>query len=806
MNVPDPIARNPLDIDGEKEDVQTPRIGRHHSDSEPETGMEKAVSMMIGEGNDRSDHNSIPPDSRASMSNRPWTMSSPGRTVQSPMELLLSVLRYKWTMVLVFILVSAPMIAAIWTQIIPKYSARAEIRVRPIIPRLVFRTEESGPIPFYDSFVNTQVSIIRSLTVLQRVLDQEQVQQTRWYKDPPASLMDKLRGNTIPPMERLRDSLSVRPRPRTEIIDVSFLDRSASEAKMIVDAVLDQYMRYTAERSDATSDQLHRQLLNQYQTLEKEIQGREIALAELHKTLGTETPQNLISSKRMQLDGIQTRLGWLQQTIAVLEWEIAQVAGADANDVGTVVVGEAKEQPPYHDDAEWRKLDLNVRTLEHQIEGSLYAANNPQRKKMEKDLAFAKELRQTREEQLDERWERQPQERISLPQTATAMTGLGYGADASHLEFQLARTRREEQLLQEELATQQAEFKTLFETAQLLQKESNTLQQRRELFDAVRERLDQKNMERNVPGAINVLMRAYSPSKPASDRRMVFTAMALFAGLGMGGGVAFLRSTRNQSIYTPKDMPQPVQIPFLGSVPLVRANSLPGKGLFEEINQNRIALVESVRLVRTTLLSRLNARGATTILITSAAAGTGKSSLTRILAKSMAQAGKKVLMIDADLHKLTLSKCFNLLDEPGFMDSLAQRTVDAEHVHATDTPGLSIMPAGRRDGTKGEAFEEISNGAFRACVGQLAEWYNYDIILLDSPPLLAVADSSILAGQVDGTIMVERESLSQRTNVADALARLAATGGRLLGTVFVGSGGQGHHGYAYNYYQRSNEP
>jgi receptor protein-tyrosine kinase len=70
-------------------------------------------------------------------------------------------------------------------------------------------------------------------------------------------------------------------------------------------------------------------------------------------------------------------------------------------------------------------------------------------------------------------------------------------------------------------------------------------------------------------------------------------------------------------------------------------------------------------------------------------------------------------------------------------------------------------------------------------------------MLLDSSPILPVADATILSGQVDGTIMVERELVSQRSNVIDALARLDSAGGRLMGTVFVGSGGSGKYGYGY---------
>lgn len=118
-------------------------------------------------------------------------------------------------------------IFGVWTLIIPQFQANSEVRVQPIIPRLVFKTENNGLIPLYDSYVNTQVSIIRSQTILQRVLDQREVQETLWYKNPSKSILQKLGGKEVPPLERIRDALSAQPRPSTEIIDVSFIAKKA---------------------------------------------------------------------------------------------------------------------------------------------------------------------------------------------------------------------------------------------------------------------------------------------------------------------------------------------------------------------------------------------------------------------------------------------------------------------------------------------------------------------------------------------------------------------------------------------------
>lgn len=715
--------------------------------------------------------------------------AEPTQAVQSGSDIIKSMFRFKWMILTIFILVAAPVIAFTWTQIVPEYQARAQVRVRPIIPYLVFRTEDSGMIPFYSSFVNTQVSIMRDSTVLRRALDRYEVKETQWYKEPTRSFIQQLLGN--PPLshlERLRDGLSVRPVKETEIIAVAFINRSPKEASIILDIILDEYIKYISEKSDASQDELYSRLLEQYKSLDNEIKGQEIITAELSKSLGTESPQELVSSNRIRLDGIQVRLSELQQNIAVLEWEqkkledLAKQTIADGNNV-------LSKQTRYFEDAEWRSLDINVRTLKYKIASSLITPKHQGAAQFKKDLEFAEELLRLREEQLDLQWRDSLIDSSNVPITTTYASDSHYKEELKSLEFKLARTKYEEQLLLAKFKKQQVEFQELFENAQLLENEYNTLQHKRELYSAVRERLDQKNMERNVPGSIEVLARASVSSEPYNDRRIVLTAMAVFLGFGIGGGLAFFRASRNQTIYAPKDIPRFMQVPFLGYIPVTGTR----KSSYDKDNS---AVIESVRFVRTALLSCLDSQGNTAVLVTSADAGTGKSTFVTMLGKSIAQAGKKVLIIDADFRKMTLTKRFNLSDKSGFLDSLYNKSIDKRYIFPTETFGLSIIPVGKPRNDL-SVFEGTANGAFKACMSQLRK--KYDIILLDSSPILPVADATILSGQVDGTIMVERELISQRENVINALARLSSAGGRLLGTVFVGSSSQEGYKYSYHY-------
>jgi capsular exopolysaccharide synthesis family protein len=634
-------------------------------------------------------------------------------------------------------------------------------------------------------------------------------------------------------MERLRDNLSVRPRNRTEIIDVTFSCRNPKDAKLVVDTVLDQYIKYVREMSNATEDQLYRQLVEQYKSLESEIQGREKIVAELRRSLGAEIPQDLISAKRSHLDETQVRLDELQQSLAVLEWErekqnlvankkihldqtqfrlgkiqqniamldwereklmeyIEQAESSDGNDTSVAFLDDTDSQSKYFGDAEWRKLDVEVKTLRHQIENSLYTSKHPNMIQARKDLEFKEELLRQRELQLDQQMSMDGEGGLY----AAGMEGLSYEEKLKSLDYQRERVKHEEELLVAEFGKEQAEFDAFFKNVQLLQEESDELQHKRDLFSAIRQRLDQKNVERNVPGSIDVLMWAFVPSKPHNDRRIVYTAMVLIFGLGLGCGIALLRASKHQAVYSVKDMSLPMQVPFLGHIPLIRLRKPFGGTLREEIEHNQFLLIESIRVMRTTLLSRLDEQGSATVLITSSTAGTGKSSFTKILGKCMAKAGKRVLMIDVDFHKMTLSKWFELVDKPGFIDGLHTRAVDNRHIYQTDIPGLSVMPSGVRDDNNRIVYEEIANGAFEAYIGELRK--ENTIILLDSSPILPIADAVIMSSQVDGTIMVERELVSRRGSVENAISRLGSAGGHLLGVVFVGSSGYEKYGYGYD--------
>ena len=275
--------------------------------------------------------------------------------------------------------------------------------------------------------------------------------------------------------------------------------------------------------------------------------------ARLCESLGTQTPEVLISSKRARLDETQARHSELQQRIALLKGDRKRLQdlmnrdiAEDGNDVAVAPTGSVQQQPKYHQDKEWRERDVKVRTICHNIATSQLDPSDPEILQAKKDLKLAEELLRLREAQLDEQWRDRPKDAAGVPITIAGTSGPGYEETLISLEHELDRAKREETLVRAEFENRKTEFDGLFKAAQELERENNLLLQKHELFSAVRQRRDQKNMERNIgpTSSIEKLTGALASSKPYNDRRILFTAIALGLCLVVGSGIVFLQRTR----------------------------------------------------------------------------------------------------------------------------------------------------------------------------------------------------------------------------------------------------------------------
>jgi capsular exopolysaccharide synthesis family protein len=240
--------------------------------------------------------------------------------------------------------------------------------------------------------------------------------------------------------------------------------------------------------------------------------------------------------------------------------------------------------------------------------------------------------------------------------------------------------------------------------------------------------------------------------------------------------------------------------PVLGAIPtIVTAYTAVDRGQIVHHDPFGDA-AESYRTLRTALQFGLP-QGTKTLLVTSPIAGDGKSTVVSNLAIVLAQAGKRVLVIDADFRAPMQHRLFNVSDLVGFASVLGGSDTIDQAVQHTSIANLDLLPCGP---IPSNPAEMLNDPTFGEHLNDLAD--KYDLVLLDSPPVTAVADARILAASVDASMLVVRPQSSTRKQTQAARDGLGSVGARLIG-VAVNAVQQGSaFGGASGYYPRTEGP
>jgi capsular exopolysaccharide synthesis family protein len=306
-------------------------------------------------------------------------------------------------------------------------------------------------------------------------------------------------------------------------------------------------------------------------------------------------------------------------------------------------------------------------------------------------------------------------------------------------------------------------------------------------------------------GDVQVAQAAAIPKSPSSPRVSRNTILGLVLGLVVGLGVAFLLEHFDRRIREPKDLEEIYRLPLLGVVSESDALSRSGKGKGEPRRTLPPGEEEAFQLIRAHLRYFNVDRELRTLLVASAAPRDGKTTVARHLARAGAMVGSRVLLLELDLRRPTLSQALGVNPGPGVSDVLigavsaadATQTIGVEGGDATGGRSLSVIVAGAAlPPNPGELLETHAMEA-------LLDWAkaSYDLVVIDTPPLIAVSDAFPLLRKVDGVIIVGRVGRNRR-DVAERLhVILTGAGAPLLGVVANGfrSRGLGSYGYGYGY-------
>jgi capsular exopolysaccharide synthesis family protein len=366
----------------------------------------------------------------------------------------------------------------------------------------------------------------------------------------------------------------------------------------------------------------------------------------------------------------------------------------------------------------------------------------------------------------------------SAVQTANAKLTAEIGKVVEGVNSEYRAALAQEQSLQGALNAQKGEAlgqNKMSVTYQVLQREADS---NREIYESLLSRTKETGIsgERRATN-VRVVDRAEVPRGAISPNVRRDMTLAFLAALVCGVGLAFGFEHLDNRIKTPQELKASLGIAFLGMVPRIGgekdapANPLLNTG----VPQN---FAEAFKTVRTNVLFSSAEDGMRSLVVTSAGPGEGKSVVASNLAIAMAQASQRVLLIDADMRRPRVHEIFGISQEPGLSNVLAGNAKTSEGIRKTTTAGLWLMPAGHIPPNPAELLGSKRYGDFIASLGVHFDW-----VIIDTPPVMVVADGSICANQATGVVFVVGADHTSRQAARAAVEQLDAANAHLVGSV-----------------------
>ncbi|CAN5704519.1 exopolysaccharide regulatory tyrosine autokinase VpsO [soil metagenome] len=366
----------------------------------------------------------------------------------------------------------------------------------------------------------------------------------------------------------------------------------------------------------------------------------------------------------------------------------------------------------------------------------------------------------------------------SAVETASAKvtTEIGKVVEGVNSEYRAALAQ--EQSLQGALNMQRNEAlgqNKMSVTYQVLQREADS---NRQIYESLLSRTKETGIsgERRATN-VRVVDQAEVPRGAISPNVRRDLTLAMLAALVFGVGLAFGFEHLDNRIKTPQELKATLGIPFLGMVPRIGGEKDAPKNplLTGSVPQN---FAEAFKSIRTNVLFSSAEEGMRSLVITSAGPGEGKSVVASNLALAMSQAGQRVLLIDADMRRPRVHDIFGIAQEPGLSNVLAGGAKSSEAIRKTTTPGLSLMPAGHIPPNPAELLGSKRYSDFIVSLGMHFDW-----VIIDTPPVMVVADGSICANQATGVVFVVGADHTSRQEARAAVEQLDAASAHLVGAV-----------------------
>jgi tyrosine-protein kinase Etk/Wzc len=308
------------------------------------------------------------------------------------------------------------------------------------------------------------------------------------------------------------------------------------------------------------------------------------------------------------------------------------------------------------------------------------------------------------------------------------------------------------------------------------------------------------------PGRVQSIDEATLPNFAVSPNRKRAITYSALVGVLLGLAMAFALDRLDDSVKSPDELRDQMELPLLGLIPAIRAerggrrSAEAASGRLITHADPRSPVAEAYRSMRTNLAFARAQQSPQAIVVASPGPADGKSTTAANLAITFAQQGQRTLLIDADLRRAVLDRAFNVSRSPGLTEVIVGESPVDDAVHATEIPNLSILASGRFPPNPAEL---LGSSRMQEILHEAKA--RFDVVLLDSPPLLAVTDAAVLSTMVDGVVLVIRAERTKREAVRRAIGHVRSVRGRFLGAVLndvdmrssAYYGSYGHYYYSY---------
>jgi capsular exopolysaccharide synthesis family protein len=688
-----------------------------------------------------------------------------GATAVVPESLIQVMWRGRWLVLLTTVIAVAGAIVYL-VKATPIYTSTSRIYVEQSGPKIFTETEE-GVMTQSKNYLYTQAELLKSTPIVTAALEAPNLRQMKTFAD-----IDN-------PVSYVKKNLDAIVGKKDDIVSLSFDSPYPGEAAQLVNEVIDSYITYHTTRKRSTSTEVLKILQTEKAKRSQELSEKLKAMVDYqqeHEPLAFEGNRgNIVLTRLERLSSVLTE-AQLSTIEAKSVYETTQEMVSDPTKLKQYVEAQRANGIYASTSSEKASLKSKLDQLELRLADRLrqVKSGHPAVTSLETEIAHIK----AQIADLD----------TQFAQAHLAIAEQDYLA-AKDKENQIAQYYEEQRKQALALNEQLAQYTIL----------QSDWDQTKKLCDILDDRIKELNVTEDA-GALNIsiLEVARPADKPSAPQKARYLAIALVMGLMLGGGLALLRDWMDQRLRSAEEIAAVLGLPVLGIVPsMSKRVDIVARGQRVHVDSDS-SEAEAYRTIRTAVFFGAPKNEARKIVVTSPAAGDGKTTLVSNLAIAMAQAGQKTLIVDADFRKPMQQKIFKLNHkEAGLSNIIAGFMTSEEGIQHSGIEGLDLLLCGS---DVPNPSEMLNSDRFAELLEILAD--KYDRVIVDSPPVMPVTDAQIIAAVCDVTLLVLRAEKSTRNVSRQARDGLLSVGARVLGAVVNDVKKKGRYGYysGYGYY------